>query len=297
MTNGPTSVGFIGLGVMGKSMAHNLLKAGFPLIVHNRSRGAVDELAKEGARAATSPAQVARASDVMLLSLPDTPDVEAVLFGPQGVAEGAHDGLIVIDTSTISATATAEFARRLAARRVAYVDSPVSGGPKGAADGTLSCMLGGDEAVIARSMAVLRAIGKTFVHVGPTGAGQAVKACNQLVIMATLLGVAEAVALCKKMRIDPLKMREALLGGSAQSFVLQNHGKRLLDGTLQPGFRAALMCKDLKLAVAAGRDTETFMPVTALGAQLLGALCNTGRGGLDSAALGLLIQELSGIGE
>ena len=175
------------------------------------------------------------------------------------------------------------------------VDSPVSGGPKGAADGTLACMLGGDEAVIARCMPVLQAIGKTFVHVGPTGAGQVVKACNQLVIVATVLGVAEAIALCKKTGIDPAKMREALLGGSAKSFVLENHGKRILEGTLAPGFRAALMHKDVKLALAAGRDAGVFMPTTALGAQLLGALCNTGREGLDSAAMGLVIQELSGI--
>lgn len=295
MTEAPMSVGFVGLGVMGKSMARNLLKAGFPLTVFNRSRSKMDELIKDGARAASSPAEAARGSQVVCLSLPDTPDVESVLFGRDGISEGAHAGLVVIDTSTISATATMEFAARLAPQHVAYIDSPVSGGPKGAADGTLSCMLGGDEAVIAKSMPILKAIGKTFVHVGPTGAGQVVKACNQLVILATLLGVSEAVALCRKLHIDPAKMREALLGGSAQSFVLQNHGKRLLDRTLQPGFRSALMHKDVKLALAAGRDTGTFMPVTALGTQLLAALCNTGREGLDSAALGLLIQELSGI--
>jgi len=288
-------VGFIGLGVMGKSMARNILKAGFPLTVHNRSRGKAEELAQEGARVAASPAEVAVGSDVVVLSLPDTPDVEAVLFGPGGVLAGTHDGLTVIDTSTISGTATAAFAARLAARGVAMVDSPVSGGPKGAADGTLSCMLGGDAAVIARCMPVLQAVGKTFVHAGPSGAGQVVKACNQLVLVATLLGVSEAVALCKKAGVDPAKMREALLGGSAQSFVLQNHAKRLLDGTLQPGFRAALMHKDVKLALATGRDTGTFMPATALGAQLFGALCATGRAGPDSAAVGLLIQELSGL--
>jgi 2-hydroxy-3-oxopropionate reductase len=288
-------VGFIGLGVMGKAMARNILKAGFPLTVHNRSRGKVEELVREGACPAASPREVAKASETVVLSLPDTPDVEGVLFGPAGVIEGAHDGLAVIDTSTISATATAAFAARLAARGVAMIDSPVSGGPKGAVEGTLSCMLGGEEAVIARCMPVLQAIGKTFVHVGPPGAGQAVKACNQLVIVATLMGVSEAIALCKKMQVDPAKMREALLAGSAQSFVLQNHAKRLLEGALAPGFRAALMFKDMRLALAAGRDAGAFMPVTALGTQLLGALCNTGRDGLDSAALGLLFQELSGL--
>jgi 2-hydroxy-3-oxopropionate reductase len=294
-TPAPMRIGFIGLGVMGKAMARNILKAGFPLTVHNRSRGKVEELVKEGARAASSPAEVAREADIVFTSLPDTPDVEGVLFGPAGVIEEAHDGLVVIDTSTISATATAAFAAQLAGRGVAMIDCPVSGGPKGAVEGTLSCMLGGEEAVIARCMPALRAIGKTLVHVGTSGAGQAVKACNQLVIVATLMGVSEAIALCKKMHVDPAKMREALLGGSAQSFVLQNHAKRLLDGTLSPGFRSALMYKDMRLALSAGRDAGAFMPVTALGTQLLSALCNAGREGLDSAALGLLFQELSGL--
>ena len=294
-TPAPIRVGFVGLGVMGKAMARNILRAGFPLMVHNRSRAKVEELVAEGGQAGASPADVAGKNDIVLLSLPDTPDVEAVLFGSAGVIEGAHDGLVVIDTSTISATATVEFAPRLATRGVAMIDSPVSGGPKGAAEGTLSCILGGNEAVIARCMPVLQAIGKTFVHVGPSGAGQAVKACNQLVIVATLMGVSEAIALCRSMNIDPMKMREALLGGSAQSLVLQNHAKRLLDGTLAPGFRAALMFKDMKLASGLGRDKGVFMPATALGTQMLAALCNSGRDGLDSAALGLLFQELSGI--
>jgi 2-hydroxy-3-oxopropionate reductase len=288
-------VGFIGLGVMGKAMARNILKAGFPLTVYNRSRGKVEELVREGAQGADAPAEVARRAEAVLLSLPDTPDVETVLFGPRGVLDGAHDGLVVIDTSTISATATVGFAARLAARGVGMIDSPVSGGPKGALEGRLACFLGGEEAVIARCMPVLKAIGETFVHVGPSGAGQAVKACNQLVIVATMMGVSEAVALCRSMHIDPMKMREALLGGSAQSFVLQNHAKRMLEGNLAPGFRAALMFKDMKLALGLGRDKGVFMPATALGTQMLAALCNSGRDGLDSAALGLLFQELSGL--
>lgn len=203
-TPAPIRVGFVGLGVMGKAMARNILRAGFPLMVHNRSRAKVEELVAEGGQAGASPADVAGKNDIVLLSLPDTPDVEAVLFSSAGVIEGAHDGLVVIDTSTISATATVEFAARLAARGVAMIDSPVSGGPKGAAEGTLSCILGGNEAVVARCMPVLQAIGKTFVHVGPSGAGQAVKACNQLVIVATLMGVSEAIALCRSMNIDPI---------------------------------------------------------------------------------------------
>lgn len=296
MTSGkPASeVGFIGLGVMGKAMARNLLGAGFPLTVHNRSKAKVDELVAEGARDGGSPAGVARAAEVVFLCLPDTPDVERILFGDDGVADGIREGGVVVDCSTISATETQGFAARLAERGVAMVDSPVSGGPAGAVNGTLSCMLGGDTEVIARVQPMLDAIGGKFVHVGPCGAGQLVKSCNQLVIAATMMGVSEAVALCRRLEVDPNAMREALLGGSANSFVLQNHGKRLIDGTLDPGFRAELMLKDMKLAVSAGRDAGAFMPASALAAQLLTALCRTGRNGLDSAALGLLFQELSG---
>lgn len=296
MTSSSTDiqVGFIGLGVMGKSMARNLLAAGFPLTVHNRSSGKVQELVKEGAKDGGSAAGVARAAEVVFLCLPDTPDVERTLFGEDGVAEGIREGSVVIDCSSISATETQGFAARLAERGVAMVDSPVSGGPAGAAKGTLSCMLGGDAEVIARVQPMLDAIGEKFVHVGPNGAGQLVKSCNQMVISATLMGVSEAVALCRKLDVDPNAMREALMGGSANSFVMQNHAKRLIDRTLEPGFRAELMLKDMKLAVGTGRDAGAFMPATALATQLLTALCQTGRNGMDSAALGLLIQDLSG---
>lgn len=289
------SVGFIGLGVMGKLMAHNLLKAGFPLTVHNRTAGKAGDLVSAGAKEAASPSEVARASDVIFTCLPDTPDVESVLFGPDGVAGGARAGSVVIDCSTISATATTSFAQRLKAQDIDLIDSPVSGGPKGAEAGTLSCMLGGDAGVIERCMPAFKAIGKTFVHVGPVGAGQIVKACNQLVICATLMGVSEAVALCKKAGLDPAKMREALAGGAANSFVLQNHAVRLLAGNLQPGFRSALMLKDMKLASSLGRDVGAFLPITALSTQFLGVLNETERGGLDCAAVGLVFQELSGL--
>jgi len=288
-------VGFVGLGVMGKSMARNIMKAGFPLAVHNRSRPPVDELVAAGARDGGSPAGVAAASDIICLCVPDTPDVEKVLFGPDGVASEMKQGGVVIDFSTISAAATMDFAQRLKSRGVHMLDSPVSGGPKGAADGTLSCMIGGETEIVARCMPLLEAIGKTFTHVGANGAGQGCKSCNQLLIVGTLMAMSEALALAKKSGIDPYKVREALLGGSAQSFVLQNHGKRLLDGTLAPGFRANLMLKDIKLAEGAGRDVGAFMPVTALGLQMFNALCATGREGLDLAALGLLFEELSGI--
>lgn len=289
------ALGFIGLGVMGGAMARNLLKARFTVTVHNRSRAKVEELVHNGAQDGGSPAGVARASDVVLLCLPDAPDVERVLFGEDGVADGVKRDAVVIDCSTISATATVEFARRLREHGAHMLDSPVSGGPKGAQDGTLSCMIGGEAAVVERCLPVLQAIGKTFTHIGGNGAGQACKSCSALVLAGTLMAVSEAFALAKKLGIDPNKVRDALLGGSAQSFVLANHGKRLLDGTLQPGFRAGLLLKDIKLAQSTGRDAGSFMPVTALGLQLLTALCNSGRDSLDSAALGLLFEELSGI--
>jgi 3-hydroxyisobutyrate dehydrogenase-like beta-hydroxyacid dehydrogenase len=294
MTTG-TPVGFIGLGVMGGSMARNLLKAGFNVTVHNRSRGKVEELLRDGARDGGSPAGVARAAEVVLICVPDTPDVERVLFDEDGLIHGLRRNAVVIDCSTISATATVGFASRLRDKGVHMLDSPVSGGPKGAQDGTLSCMIGGDAAIVERCMPVLRAVGKTFTHVGASGAGQACKSCNQLVIVGTLMAISEAFALSRKMGIDPYQVRDALLGGSAQSFVLQNHGKRLLDGTLQPGFRAGLMLKDIKLALGAGLDAGAFMPVTALGAQCFAALCSSGRDQLDNAALGLLFEEWSGL--
>jgi 2-hydroxy-3-oxopropionate reductase len=288
-------IGFIGLGVMGKAMAHNIMKAGFGLTVHNRSRPKVDELVAAGAKAGGSAAGVAREAEVVFLCMPDTPDVEAVLFGEEGVAVGAAPGTVVVDCSTISATATVEFAKRLAERGIDLVDSPVSGGPQGALAGTLSCMIGGETAAVERAMPALRAIGQKFVHLGPAGSGQLVKACNQLVVAVTMMGVSEAVALCMKLGIDPHKMREALLGGAAKSFVLENHGRRLLEETLAPGFRSELMLKDMKLATQAGRDAGAFMPASALAANMLAALCAGGRGHMDNAALGLLFQELSGL--
>lgn len=290
-----TSVGFIGLGIMGKAMARNILKAGFKLTVFNRTPEKAAELVQEGALLAESPAAVAAASDIVFTCVPDTPDVEKVLFGPGGVVEGAEAGMVVIDCSTISATATMEFAARLKEHEIDLVDSPVSGGPQGAVNGTLSCMIGGDDAVVTRCMPVFEAIGKTFVHIGPTGAGQITKSCNQLVICATMMGMSEAVALCKKQGIDPEKMRQALVGGAARSFVMENHCKRLIDETLDPGFRAALMLKDMKLAMTVGRDAGVFMPSTTLATQMLTALSETERAGLDSAAVGLIFQELSGI--
>ncbi|MCR0984376.1 NAD(P)-dependent oxidoreductase [Roseomonas populi] len=292
----PARVAFIGLGVMGASMAANILKAGFNLAVSNRSRGKAEALEAGGAAWAASPAEAARGAACVGLCLPDTPDVEAVLFGPGGVAEGVAPGTVVIDFSTIAAAPTAGFAKRLLEERGAHLlDSPVSGGPGGARDGTLTCMIGGDAAAFEAAQPFLAAVGKTLTHLGPPGAGQVCKSANQLLVAAGVLAVSEALALGRKAGLDPAAMRQALMGGSARSFVLENHAKRIIEGTLQPGFRAELMRKDTRLSLSAMRDHGVFAPTTAVVAQMLEALVNSGRGGMDSASLGALVAELSGL--
>jgi 2-hydroxy-3-oxopropionate reductase len=292
----PAHVAFIGLGVMGAAMAANIVKAGFALAVHNRSRGKAEALEASGARWAASPAEAARGAACIGLCLPDTPDVEAVLFGPGGLAEGVEAGSVVIDFSTIAAAPAAGFARRLLEERGAHLlDSPVSGGPGGARDGTLTCMIGGDAIAFEAARPFLQAVGKTLTHLGPPGAGQVCKSANQLLVAATMQAVSEALALGRKAGLDPVAMRQALLGGSARSFVMENHAKRMIEGTLQPGFRAELMRKDTRLSLAAMRDHGVFAPATAMAAQMMEALVNSGRGGMDSASLGLLVAELSGL--
>jgi 2-hydroxy-3-oxopropionate reductase len=293
----PAHLAFIGLGVMGAAMAANLRRAGFTLAVSNRSRAKAAVLEAEGASWAETPAEAARDAACICLCLPDTPDVEAVLFGPAGVAEAVLPGTVVIDFSTIAAAPTAAFARRLLEERGAILlDSPVSGGPAGARDGTLTCMIGGDAAAFAAAGPVLRAVGGKLTHLGPPGAGQVCKSANQLLVAATLQAVSEALALGRKAGLEPEAMRQALLGGSARSFVLENHAKRIIEGITAPGFRAELMRKDLRLALAAARDHAVFAPATALAAQMLEAMVNSGRGGLDSSALGALVADLSGLG-
>ena len=292
----PARVAFIGLGVMGAAMAANIGRAGFALSVHNRSRSKAAALEETGAAWASTPAEAARSAACVCLCLPDTPDVEAVLFGPGGVAEGVERGAVVVDFSTVAAAPTAAFARRLSEERGALLlDSPVSGGPGGAKDGTLTCMVGGEADAFAAAEPVLRAVGRTVTHLGPPGAGQVCKAANQLIISATMQAVAEALALGRKAGLAPEAMRGALLGGSARSFVLENHAKRMIEGATAPGFRAELMRKDMRLALAAARDHGVFAPATALAAQMLEAVVNSGRGGLDASVLGALVAELSGL--
>jgi 2-hydroxy-3-oxopropionate reductase len=292
----PAPVAFIGLGVMGAAMAANLARAGYVLTVTSRTRVKAAALEAAGAGWVDTAAEAARGAAFVALCLPDTPDVEAVLFGPDGVGRGVAPGTVVVDFSTISSSAAAGFAARLAAETGAVLlDSPVSGGPRGALDGTLTCMVGGDAGAFARAEPCFRAVGKTLTHLGPPGSGQICKAANQLIVAATMLAVAEALALGAKAGLDGEAMRAALRGGSAASFVMENHAPRMLGGNFAPGFRAELMRKDLRLSGAAMRDHAVFAPATALASQVLEAVVNSGRGGLDSSAVGALVAELSGL--
>lgn len=285
-------VGFIGLGIMGAPMARHLLAAGFPLTVHSRSPGPVDALVEAGAERATSPAELARTSDVVVTMLPDTPDVERVMLDDDGVTVGATAGSLVIDMSTIDPGPARAIAEQLAARDVEMLDAPVSGGERGAIDGTLSIMVGGSDGAFARAMPILRAMGKNIVHVGPSGAGQITKACNQLVVAATIEAVAEALVLAERSGVDAAKVREALLGGFAGSKILEVHGQRMLDRSFEPGFRARLHRKDARIvldaAQAAGSPIPAFQVVAA---QLDRLVDDADRGDLDHSALFTLLDE------
>ena len=285
-------VGFIGLGIMGAPMARHLLTAGFPLTVHSRSPGPVDSLVDAGAARATSSADVARASDVVVTMLPDTPDVEDVILGDDGVAAGVAAGSLVIDMSTIDPGPTRRMVEHLAARGVDMLDAPVSGGERGAIDGTLSIMVGGSDQAFARAMPVLQAMGATVVHVGPNGAGQIAKACNQLVVAATIEAVAEALVLAERSGVDAAKVREALLGGFAGSKILEVHGQRMLDRTFEPGFRARLHRKDARIVVEAAQAADSPIPAfRAVASQLDRLVDDADRGDLDHSALFTLLDE------
>ena len=275
---------------MGKPMARHLLDAGFPLTVHSRSPAPVDELAGAGAARAASPAEVAAASDVVVTMLPDTPDVELVLFGPDGVASGAAAGSLVIDMSSIDPIPTRSFAERLAAQGVDMLDAPVSGGEKGAIDAALSIMVGGSPEAFLRATPLFAAMGKNIVHVGPSGAGQIAKACNQLVVAATIEAVAEALVLAERAGVDAAKVREALLGGFAGSKILEVHGQRMLDRAFDPGFRARLHRKDARIVLDTAKEVGAPVPAFEAVARQLDELVESGGGELDHSALFTLLD-------
>src|SRR5512146_1580783 len=289
--------GFIGLGVMGRPMARNLLKAGFPLVVHSRTQSTVDEIVAAGASAASSPAEVAARSDIVITMLPDSPDVRLVLAGPGGVFEQLRPGMVIVDMSTISPAVAQELAGEAAERGAQMLDAPVSGGEIGAINGTLSIMVGGDAQALERVRPVLNAMGnpERVVHIGSSGAGQVCKACNQLAIGGALATVGEVFALARKAGVDPGKVREALLGGFAASRVLEVHGERILKGNYVPGFRTRLYHKDMGIALETARAHDVPLPVSAVVQQLVNAMMAAGKGDLDSSALATVLFDLAGV--
>lgn len=288
------TIGFIGLGIMGKPMARNLLNAAYSLIVHSRSRAPVDELEKEGAKAAASSREVAAESDVVITMLPDSPDVELVYAGEDGVFAGVKRGALLIDMSTISPVVARKLTREAEERGSDMLDAPVSGGEAGAIGATLSIMIGGKAAAVERALPVFQALGKNIVHVGDAGAGQVAKAANQIVVGLTIEAVSEALVLAAKAGVDPAKVRQVLLGGFAQSKVLEAHGQKMLDRNFKPGFRIRLHEKDLKIALATGSEYGVPLFVTGVVAQMMAAMKSTGRGDLDHSGLVALVEELAG---
>lgn len=288
-------IGVVGLGTMGGAMAANLARAGFPLAAWNRTAGRTRELDELGVTIAASPAALAADVDVVLVCVSDTPDVEAVLFGPDGVATGAAPGTLVIDCSTIDPGASRGLAARLAEQGIAFVDAPVTGGSEGARNATLAILVGGAPADVKRARPVLATIGRTVTHLGPVGAGQAAKAVNQVILAGTYLGVAEGLVLALKAGLDPQQVVEALSGGAAQSWVLANRSGRMLANEYPLGFKVALHLKDLGIALDLARESGAVLPVAALAAQLEAGLVATGHADDDMSALARAIRGLSGL--
>jgi 2-hydroxy-3-oxopropionate reductase len=291
------TVGFIGLGVMGKPMATNLLRRGYKLVVHSRSQGPVDALVEAGADRASSPAAVADRVTRIVIMVPDTPDVEQVLEGPDGVFTAMHRDTILIDCSSIAPRA----ARRLAARAgelgASMLDAPVSGGEIGAINASLSIMVGGSAATFEQAKPIFDAMGnpERVIHIGESGSGQVCKVCNQMVIGGALAAVSEAFALARKAGVEPARVREALLGGFASSRVLEVHGERMLQGNYKPGFRARLYAKDMRIAGQTLADHETPAPVSSAVQQLVTSMVAAGQGDEDYSALATVIFRLAGL--
>jgi 2-hydroxy-3-oxopropionate reductase len=287
-------VGFVGLGIMGTSMARNLIEDGHELVIHNRTRAKAEKLAKLGAEVATSPREVAGRSDVIITMLPGPPEVEEVLAGENGLLEGVRDGSLIVDMSTSSPLLAQELSRTANTRGVGMLDAPVSGGDIGAIEGTLSIMVGGEKEDFERARPLFEAMGKTIVHVGTAGAGQTVKACNQIVVALVIEAVSEALVLGSKAGVKPEKVMEVLSGGLAANKVMEVKGEKFLSHDFAAGGKVEYHRKDLGIALAAGREYGVALPVTALVDQLFGTLVAQGKGGWDHSALITLIEEWSG---
>ena len=287
-------VGFIGLGIMGRPMARNLLKAGYPLVVHSRSPGPVDEIVKAGGKAAGSSREVAGQCDVLITMLPNSPDVEQVALGPGGIVEGARRGLVLVDMSTISPIVSQKIGRALEARGVAMLDAPVSGGEKGAIDGALSIMVGGDPKVFESVRPILQAMGKTITLLGPLGFGGFTKLANQIIVAGNLTALAEALTLGRKAGLDRELLLTALAGGLAGSKCLEQKRPNYLAGTYNPGFKVELHYKDLGLIMESARALGVPLPATAVVQELFNAMRVKGRGGLDHSGIITLLEDLAG---
>lgn len=289
------NVGFIGLGIMGSPMALNLIKGGYSLSVYDRRAESIAPLTDAGARACASPEEVARAAEITFIMVPDTRDVGQVILGPKGVLSGTRSGAVIVDMSTISPIATRSLAVRLLDQGVEMLDAPVSGGEAGAVNGTLSLMVGGKPEVFTRVKPLFERMGKKIVHVGVNGAGQAAKGCNQIVTSQTIEAVAEAFTFARINGVDPAQVRKALLGGFANSRILEVHGQRMLDHDFRPGFKVHLFQKDLRIVLETAHQMGMALPGAALVAQHLNALIGSGKGDLDSSALIQVIERLNGM--
>lgn len=287
-------VGFIGLGLMGRPMALNLLKAGYAVHVWARREATLAPLLAAGATAADSPAALAREVEVLITMVADAPDVEQIAFGPQGVVEGARPGLILIDMSTIAPAAAQAIATRLAAHGVTMLDAPVSGGEVGAIAGTLTIMVGGPAEAFERARPLFEAMGRSVTHIGEAGAGQVAKACNQIITGVGVAAVAEALNFAAASGVDGARVREALLGGFAYSKILENHGQRMLDRNFKPGFKAWMHQKDLRIVMEEAHRLGLALPAAAISAQLFNAMVGSGLGEEDSIAVLKLLETLSG---
>jgi 2-hydroxy-3-oxopropionate reductase len=288
-------IGFIGLGIMGRPMARNLLKAGHPLVVHSRSRGPVDEIAAAGAKVGTSPRDVASQCDVLITMLPNSPDVEQVVLGRDGVIEGARAGLVLLDMSTISPLVSQKVGAALASKSVQMLDAPVSGGERGAIDGVLSIMVGGDKAVFDAVLPIFQAMGKTITHLGPLGFGGFTKLANQIIVAVNLTALAEALTLAKKAGLDRDLTLTALAGGLAGSKCLDQKKPNYLADTYNPGFKIDLHFKDLGLIMESARALGVPLPTTAVVQELFSALRVKGRGGLDHSGVITLLEDVAGL--
>jgi 2-hydroxy-3-oxopropionate reductase len=284
-------IGFIGLGIMGKPMALNLLRAGYTVSVYARRAEIAAPLTKAGAKAYASPKELAANVDVIISMVPATADVEEVLVGRNGIIHTAKPGCIVIDMSTIAASATQRMAAQLEKKQIDMLDAPVSGGEKGAIDGTLSIMVGGKADVLQKIKPIFDVLGKQIVHIGDHGAGQVTKACNQIIIAETIIAVSEALSLAQASGVDAAKVREALMGGFASSRVLEIHGKRMLDDDYKPGFKSVLHRKDMHLALEQAHQVGVDLPGAKEAMHALDRLVMKGHGELDSSAIHLLVEE------